>query len=259
MTMSILGSGWLGLPLAESLSKQGYEVKLSTRSEARLPVLLDNAASAHIVDIEALTDTVKSFLNADTLIINITCKQWDAYEQLITEIEKSTIKHVLFVSSTSVYQAVSQLVTEEDDMENPDSFLYRVERLFCDNTRFKTTVLRLSGLIGYSRHPGRFFKSGKVVQQPDAPVNLIHRDDCIGIITSIIEQSSWGQVFNGCATSHPSKRDFYTHARALLELSPPIFNDVEDNGASKVVSNQKVIKQLGYQFIHPDVMEIVFN
>jgi len=254
MTISILGSGWLGLPLAKDLIKQGYDVKLSTRSEARLAELANSSTSAHIVDIEAMTETVVPFLNAGTLIINITSKQFDAYKQLITEIKKSTIKQVLFVSSTSVYQSIDRVVGEDDGLENPDSFLYQVEQLFRSNTTFKTTVVRLSGLIGYSRHPGRFFKSGKTVQQPDAAVNLIHRDDCIGIINRIIEQAAWGSVFNGCASTHPSKREFYSYARSLLKLAAPEFNESTACQFTKIVSNEKVIGNLGYTFKHPDIM-----
>jgi hypothetical protein len=47
------------------------------------------------------------------------------------------------------------------------------------------------------------------VQQPYAPVNLIHRDDCIGIINAIIEQNVWAEVFNGCADTHPFKADIH--------------------------------------------------
>ena len=254
MTVSILGSGWLGLPLAKDLIKQGHNVKLSTRSQGRLPDLVNISASPYIVDIEALTDDIQAFLSADILIINITSKDINAYRQLIKQVEKSTLKQVLFISSTSVYKTVDSVVTEDDGMENPASVLYQIEQLFCLNKHFQTTILRLSGLIGYSRHPGRFFKNSKIVQQPDSAVNLIHRDDCIGIINSIIEQAEWGEVFNACATMHPTKREFYTYARVSLGLIAPEFNEKTANVTNKIVCNDKVINKLGYNFSYPDLM-----
>jgi len=44
------------------------------------------------------------------LIINITSKNIPGFKQLITEIEKSEIEKVLFVSSTSVYDNLNQTI-----------------------------------------------------------------------------------------------------------------------------------------------------
>lgn len=151
-------------------------------------------------------------------------------------------------------------MTEQSNDENADSVLLHIETLFRANPNFRTTILRLSGLVGYSRHPGNFFANGKLVQHADAPVNLIHQDDCIGIIDAIIEQDEWDQVFNGCADTHPTKRIFYSHARALLALPAPSFSAADTNELEfKIVSNTKVKQQLNYQFIYPDVMTIPFG
>jgi len=164
----------------------------------------------------------------------------------------------LFVSSTSVYKNLNGEVIEDEQAEQLTSPLYQIEQLFRQNKSFNTTILRLSGLIGYSRHPGRFFRPGKSIEQADTPVNLIHRDDCIGIIQTIIEKQAWGEVFNGCADSHPSKREFYTYARRLLGLPAPECA-AETTPAYKIVSNAKVKEKLAYQFIHPDLMQIKFR
>jgi len=258
--MSILGSGWLGLPLAKELINLGHTIHLSTRSGDKLNVLSDMPSStAYLIDIDNLSNEIQDFLAAEILIINITSKNKDGFAKLIKQIETSAIKNVLFISSSSVYRSVNAVVTEDDGMESSDSLLYQIEQMFMSNTYFKTTILRLSGLIGYSRHPGYFFKNGKVVQQPDAPVNLIHRDDCIGIITAIIKQAAWGDVFNGCAISHPTKREFYSYARDLLNSPHPEYSNESDSDMYKIVSSNKLINHLGYQFIHPDVMAVTFD
>ncbi len=51
-TISILGSGWLGLPLAERFVTQGYRLKISTTSPDRLSKLAALPGEACIVDIK---------------------------------------------------------------------------------------------------------------------------------------------------------------------------------------------------------------
>jgi nucleoside-diphosphate-sugar epimerase len=260
MNISILGSGWLGLPLATDLIKHGYTINLSTRSADKITMLSNMKSTPYLVDIEELSYDVQSFLAAELLIINITSKNQVGFTKLIEQIEQSTIKKILFISSSSVYQSDKGIVNEDDGMENFDSPLYQIEQMFMANRHFKTTILRLSGLIGYSRHPGNFFSNGKIVQQPDAPVNLIHRDDCIGIINAIIEHDAWNTVFNGCAPTHPTKRKFYSHSRELLNLANPEYSvQSDDNMNYRIVSNSKLIEQLDYQFLYPDVMTITYD
>ena len=257
-TISILGSGWLGLPLAEHYSDLGYQVKASTKSNSRLQQLASTGAEPYIVDIDSLDSDIATFLQAKLLIINITSKNLDSFALLISKIEESSIEKVLFVSSTSVYDNLNKVICENDGAELVASPLFQIEQLFRHNSHFLTTVVRFSGLIAYGRHPGRFFRQGKVVAQADAPVNLIHRDDCIGIISEVIRQGAWDEVFNGCADTHPSKRKFYSHARKLLNLPAPEFS-TEEKKAFKIISNAKVKQVLNYQFLYPDVMDIRFD
>ena len=58
------------------------------------------------------------------------------------------------------------------------------------------SILRFGGLAGGDRKAGRFLAGRKDVKNGAAPVNMIHRDDCIGIIHRIIENPLWGRVWN---------------------------------------------------------------
>ncbi len=257
-TISILGSGWLGLPLAASLVQAGYRVKASTRHQARMAEIRSIGAEAYLVDIDRLTDQSHGFLDADTLIINITSKNIEGFRALAAAIADSPVSQVLFVSSTSVYDNVKETVTELDREFHSDSPLLVIEDLLTGSQAFSTTVLRFGGLIDGRRHPGRFFSSGRCVQNADTPVNLIHFDDCLGIINAIIEQACWGEVFNACADSHPSKREFYSKAIEHYGGGMPEFVD-SDGSVGKTVSNDKVKKVLGYEFQHADLMAISFD
>ena len=255
--ISILGSGWLGLPLSKFLADKNYLVKTSTRSEIRAKQIRQNGFDAYVFDIENLPQSDLSFLDANILIINITSKNIPAFKDLLLELEKSKIDRVIFVSSSSVYPNLNKVVAEGDGVELKEHKLYLIENIFRQNTKFQTTVLRLSGLIGYSRHPGNWFAT-RPISQPNAPVNLIHRDDCIGLIEAIIDQQAWGEVFNGVADTHPIKRDYYSYAKSIQNKAPPGL--VEGETLSyKIVSNAKIKDYLRYKFIHPDIMQITFD
>ena len=261
-TISILGSGWLGLPLAAHFSALGYAVKASTRSTARLAEIERAGAAAFTVDIDVLDEktstSLDALLRADVLIINIPSKNLEGFRRLAAAVEKSPIEKVLFVSSTSVYRNLSRTVTETGGDESPDSPLLAIENLFKDSAAFAGTVVRFGGLIGGRRHPGRFFAHGKTVPNPDAPVNLIHRDDCIAIIGRIVELAAWGEIFNACADTHPSKREFYRHAAQSLGIHDLRFDDADTRGG-KIVSNDKMKRELDYELRHPDLMRIDFG
>ena len=256
--ISILGSGWLGFPLASHLLALGFEVKTSTRSLQRYNEIMGEGLQAFIVDIDNPQQHYAEFLQTDLLIINITSKKLSGFTQLITEIEQAGLKKVIFISSTSVYDNLNKVIGEDDQAELESSPSFQIEQMFLHNKSFLSSIVRFSGLIGYSRHPGHFFRSGKIIPQAQTPVNLIHRDDCLGIITGIIEQEVLGEVFNYCADTHPSKRYFYSHARKLLNLPPPEFTSNADL-SYKIMSNDKIKRMLNYKFKYPDVMKIPYD
>ena len=246
------------MPLAERFAGLGYRVSLSTTSAGRLAELEAVPAEAFLVDIGGPLDDIDAFLRSDILVVNITSKDIEGFGRLVQEIETSEVESVLFVSSTSVYANDSGVVDEEPGNEIPDHPLVVIENLFREAAGFRTTVVRFAGLIGANRHPGRFFRGGKIVRNPDAGVNLIHLDDCLEILETIVVEGLWDEVFNACADSHPSKREFYSHAAALAGAAPPEFGDNDDSGG-KIVDNRKLKKALGYEFRYPDPMAIRFD
>ena len=194
--ISILGCGWLGFPLALTLTKKGCSIKGSITSEIKVEKLKSNGVQPFIIDLSNRENEFEKFLNSEVLIIAIPSKSIADFKNLISHIEKSKIKTILFISSTSVYPNSNSIVTENSLIKkNP---LSEIELLFKTNTNFKSTILRFGGLIGYDRKPGNFFKNGKAINYPDAFVNLIHRDDCIQIIKELIAKNIWNKTLNAC-------------------------------------------------------------
>lgn len=248
--ISILGCGWLGAALALHLHEKGHQVfganrSLTTTSELKGIIPFQ-------VDISKRDNDYASFLATDVLIIAITSKSLEDFKDLILHIEKSKVQKVIFISSTSVYANSNSTVTEETQTKNTP--LSAIEKLFQESTSFKTTLIRFGGLFGYNRKPGNFFKPGRIIENPEGFINFIHRDDCIGIIEQIIAQNKYDTIFNGCANDHPTRRAFYTKEAAKVGRTDLEFNEQSTNDY-KIISSQKVVDILNYDFKYGNLME----
>lgn len=259
MHISILGCGWLGLPLAKALIAEGYTIKGSTTTPAKIDLLNVAGIEPFLISLSEsgpegdITDFLEGL---EVLIIDVPpkAKSGESYtakiKNLIPHIEQSGTKKVLFVSSTSVYADDNSIVTE-DTVPNPDTEsgkqLVETEKLLQENTNFKTTILRFGGLIGGDRHPVYHLAGRQNIANPDAPVNLIHRNDCIGIIKAIINKEAWGEVFNGVAPYHPTRKEYYTQKAKELRLELPGF-DEESIANGKTINSEKALSVLKYKF-----------
>lgn len=266
--ISILGCGWLGLPLAKKLIEEKHSVNGSTTSENKLAILEAAGINPFLVTLESesVSESITEFLDkSEILIIDIPPKLRgtnadsgdstrkifvEKIETLISFIEKSTVTKVLFVSSTSVYGDENGNITEET-IANPETEsgkqLLTAEAILQKNQNFKTTNLRFGGLIGEDRHPVKFLAGKENLENPDAPVNLIHQDDCIQIILEIINQSKWDEVFNAVAPFHPTREKYYTQKAKEQNLILPKFT-AEKSNIKKIVSSEKIENSLNYQF-----------
>ncbi|MBN8565578.1 MAG: SDR family oxidoreductase [Flavobacteriales bacterium] len=259
--ISILGCGWLGMPLAKHLLQNGYSIKGSTTTETKLEILKNEGISPFLISLKAneLSRNSDAFLeNSEVLIINIppglrgnSSENFvSKIEIFIPSIEKSSVKKVIFVSSTSVYADKNQVVTEET-MPNPETEsgkqLLISENLLLNNSNFQTTILRFGGLISEDRHPIKFLAGRNNVENPEAPINLIHQQDCIQIIQKIIENEVWNTVLNAVAPFHPTRKKYYTEKALEQNLAQPQFNENE-HSVGKTVSSNKLIQLLNYQF-----------
>jgi nucleoside-diphosphate-sugar epimerase len=259
--ISILGCGWLGLPLAKALLENGFSVNGSTTSTEKTSVLENSGIQPYLIALseDKSTGNLDGFLeNTKILIIDVPPKLRGSEKEnfvskiknVIPFIEKSAIENVLFISSTSVYGEDNLVVTEETDL-NPDTEsgkqLVQVEQLLQSNSNFKTTILRFGGLIGEDRHPIKFLAGRTNIDNPNAPINLIHQEDCIGIILKIIELNCWNETFNGVTPFHPSRNEYYTQKAIEFDLALPEFN-CEMTTFGKTILSSKVENVLEYSF-----------
>ncbi|WP_143306315.1 SDR family oxidoreductase [Chitinophaga vietnamensis] len=263
ISISILGCGWLGKPLALHLQAKGYDITGSRTTEEGVKELAHLGIKAmQVVMNEEQLEAPAAFWQADILIVNVPPRIQRGAEAYIaetrllcTQIRSARIKKVIFVSSTSVYPNINDRVTEEcaDPPESANGeALLAAEKLLCGMRGIKTTVLRFGGLSGYDRIPVE--KSRNKLPQY-VPVNVIHRDDCIGIIERVIEKDVWGEIFNACASGHPLRYYYLQAAAEARGLPKPRRKPLGDEESYKIVTNVKLKKILEYKFLYDDPLK----
>lgn len=279
-SISVIGCGWLGHPLAGRLVDRGWEVRGSTTTPEKIESLRADGIEAALLTLDPTptgTDWTSLF-ESSTVVLNIPPPRGAetvrvAHRRQIESVRSAAangrVDWVLFASSTGVYPRVEQIVREDDcppgaldALSGPrratGEALLEAEHLLMDAPEFDTTVVRLGGLYDGNRHPGRFLAGRTDLGRPNAPVNLLHREDAIGIFLALLDEDLRGDVFNACADAHPTRQTLYTRAAEVLGLDPPVF-DEEDSTTGKTVSNEKLKAALGYVFTHPDPLQDLEN
>lgn len=263
--ISILGCGWLGLPLAEHLKQLNYQIKGSTTRKEKLENLEQKDILPYQLELseKKISGNVKDFLKgSEILILNIppglrkqaNKNHFKEIDTLLSSVKESDIKYLLFIGSTSVFEDHVTFPSIENSSKANGSTksaqqLIAVEELLKGTSKFNLSILRFGGLFDETRHPAKFLAGKTGLSNPKAPINLIHKLDCIALITKIIQLKAWGHVFNAAFPYHPSKEAYYKSYCIQNKLSPPEFN-LEGNSIGKIISSDKTEQYLLYRLRH---------
>jgi nucleoside-diphosphate-sugar epimerase len=261
--ISIIGCGWLGLDLAKNLIANGYTIKGSTTSKDKLDVLKTEPIIPFLIrlnETEITGNSSKFLSNSETIIINMppglrknpNKNHVAEIKHLVKAIEKSSIKNVLYISSTSVFKEDFNFtkITEHQQpnaTSNSGKQLIEIENLLIKNSNFNTTILRFGGLLGDDRHPAKHLSGRSNLKNPKAPINLIRKNDCMGIILNLIKNNIWNVSLNAVFPKHSTKKNYYTNYCKAHGLPLPIFNTSE-NSKGKIIDSYKLVQLLNYTF-----------
>jgi len=264
--ISLLGCGWLGFPLSVNLISKAYKIKASSTSPDKLAMLKAEGIDPYLVQFNALKPDpdLHDLLHADILIISVppggrSINGPENYRKMAdvlkSQLAESRISRLILISSTSVYADSNSTITESSEI-SPDtlsgSLMAEIETIL-SSLPIKVIILRLAGLIGPGRSPGRFFAGKSNIPNGLAPVNLIHLDDAVNLITCLIETQNAAGIYNGCAPSHPTKAEFYTLAAKIEQLEPPSF--LPEKVKWKVISSERTGKELNFSYKFPSLMD----
>ncbi|WBM72099.1 SDR family oxidoreductase [Buttiauxella sp. WJP83] len=265
--VAIVGLGWLGMPLAMSLSARGWQVTGSKTT-------LDGVEAARMSGIDSYqlqltpelicdTDDLDALLDVDALVITLPARRTgegdDFYLQAVQEIVDSALAHdiprIIFTSSTSVYGEKEGVVKETSPLEPVTAsgrVLKELETWLHDLPGTSVDILRLAGLVGPERHPGRFLAGKTDVANGAHGVNLVHLEDVISAITLLLQAPKGGHIYNLCAPDHPSRAEFYSLMARQMNLDAPNFRTEAQNGRGKLVDGNRICNELGFEYQYPN-------
>ena len=265
--VAIVGLGWLGMPLAMSLSARGWQVTGSKTT-------LDGVDAARMCGIDSYqlqltpelvcdSDDLDALLDADALVITLPARRTgegdDFYLQAVQEIVDSALAHniprIIFTSSTSVYGEAEGSVKETSPLEPVTAsgrVLKELETWLHDLPGTSVDILRLAGLVGPERHPGRFLAGKTDVANGAHGVNLVHLEDVISAITLLLQAPKGGHIYNLCAPAHPTRAEFYSLMARQMNLDAPVFRTETQNGHGKLVDGNRICNDLGFEYQYPN-------
>lgn len=264
--VAIIGLGWLGMPLALSLNARGWQVIGSKTT-------LDGVEAARMCGIDSYPlrlepelvcdpDDLDALMNVDALVLTLPARRSgpdaDFYLQAVQEVVDTALAHgvprILFTSSTSVYGRTGGMI-KESSLREPvtasGTVLKELEDWLHDLPGTSVDILRLAGLVGPNRHPGRFL-AGKSASEGGHGVNLVHLDDVVAAITLLLQAPKGGHIYNICAPQHPSRETFYPQMARQLELEPPVFIPSADQSKGKIIDGNRICNELGFEYQYPD-------
>ncbi|MDP2714923.1 NAD(P)H-binding protein [Rheinheimera sp.] len=255
MKIVIVGCGWLGQQLAAVLSSTGYQVYASRRSAAALADLPPGVTGITLdLNQAVVTDAaLNSIFHAAVVICAIAPGRQQpgnnyvqSLQRLNAVMQQAGSRALLHFSSSGIYQGLDGDADEtaELQLQHP-----RVQLLAGGEQALQQfgccITLRLAGLMGPGRHPGRFV-AGKTLPDPDAPVNMLHSNDIVAAVQSILAQPAFSPaIYNLCCPEPVSRRIFYQQAAVLAgsEVEFALHTDTQ-----RRVNPQRFIAQYGFHY-----------
>ncbi|WP_016956281.1 hypothetical protein [Catenovulum agarivorans] len=277
MNISIIGAGWVGLPLTLLLTANGHLVQVSKSSEEGLADLLLHGIDAKKVRFEqgevAESDSgnLIELGQADVVVITIppgfrsgNGDYYPAHIKTICEHISPKVKQVILTSSTAVYPEIDKDMCESD----ASAWSAKAEKILAAEQVVRTLfpnqylIARFSGLFGADRHPARFVKHMQSVSKRSY-ANMLHQDDAVHGLAYLISQQARAKVVNLSTPAKITKAEFYQAAlnHAAVNNFEPKQNTtvtslppITAEGSAKYVKVDK-IKAMGYQFRYNNAID----
>lgn len=270
LSISIIGCGWLGIPLSEQLISDGWNVLGTTTSREKIKHLQQIGIKPYLIDLPNKEFKDPELFDTDFLLINIPPGRRNPnvlrdYPKSVAQILgqarlSKKIKKVIFISSTSVYGSNEDFIDENSDAkphtDSGQSIL--AAEGFVTSSKIPYIILRFGGLAGPGRHPGYFLAGRKKLDSGNQAINFLHQEDAVGSIHYMLTHDIENETYNVVAPIHPNKAEFYTKMTSSLQLEPPTFVE-GNNHAKKEVSVNKLLNNTGYHFIYPNPMTFRFE
>ncbi|MEZ3499109.1 SDR family oxidoreductase [Pantoea sp. KPR_PJ] len=265
--VAITGLGWLGMPLGIALTARGWQVTGSKTTpdgvEAARRCGIDAVQLQLTPEMVCEAEDLETLFRVDALVVTLpasrTVEGGEQYMQAVQNVVDTAlacqVPRIIFTSSTSVYGGGSGVVKESSPRQ-PETVagktLTVLENWLHDLPGTQVDILRLAGLVGPDRHPGRFLAGKTGLDRGTHGVNLVHLDDVVSAITLLLQTPRGGRIYNLCAPKHPARADFYPQVSRQLGLTPPTFLPSASGETGKLVDGSRICHELGFEYCYDD-------
>ena len=265
----IVGCGDIGSRTALNLIQQGYQVYGARRNPQNLPegikpVVLDVADPESWKPLQLKPDYIVYSVAAGGFSEEHYQKAYaEGMKQMLQWLKKlkHTPKHILFVSSTSVYGQTEGETVDETSLPQPSGFAGSV-MLQAEETLRRSglshSCVRFSGIYG----PGRDMLIRQVRQgriAPEVPVkytNRIHSDDCAGILAHLIGMAEQADsVYLATDKGSVPLFEVMSWIAELLEVTPTEVVESPTRRRTSKICDNRLLLSTGYEFIYPTYRE----
>ena len=257
----IIGCGWAGKITANLFMENDFQVWGTTTQKDKISELKEKGIHPILVDFtqEALLDDQLNDLqihNFDIILISVPVRRNEdtlhclsKFKNLTAFVTKLKAQQIIYLSSIGIYEAINGRITEESPIQSGNISL--IEALLRKTIK-KIVILRLGGLFGFGRIPGRYF-SNKVCTVGDEKANYVHGTDVAHSIFEIWKKDIYSQTFNVVAPVHPLKKTIYEVMAKKYNFLPVLYS--EGKISQKEVSSNKLVEALNFKFHIPSPLD----
>lgn len=271
-TILILGCGDIGTALGKGLQKAGHRVVGVRRNAAALSETGLEAVPADLLEPADLAELP----DADVVVYVVSADHFaeEAYRAAYPEGLKAVLgefgnrdrtpRRLFFVSSTSVYPQQEGEVVDETSPIDPSGFsgqlMREAEQTLIDDA-LPGTVVRFSGIYGPGRDRLiRQVSEGRIAPaSPPMYTNRIHRDDCAGTLSHLIDLALAGEplhdlyLASDCEPAPLHEVMTWLAGKLKVEATETIQSPLRRR-ASKRCDNSR-LRESGYVFRYPTYRE----
>ena len=277
MRVLIVGCGYVGLPLGVELVRQGHEVFGLRRSDVGAVELTAAGIGPLVADITK-PDELRKLPGPFDWVVNTVSSTKGGVEEyravylngtrhLLEWLAYTPPQKFVYTSSTSVYGQTDGSVVKESSATEPASetsrLLVETERLLLDaaqQKKFPAVILRVAGIYGPER--GHLFlqylrNEARIAGQGERLLNMIHRDDLVGVILTALRSGRPGEIYNAVDDEPVTQLHFFRWlSETLGKWMPPFATEAENvqrkrGLTQKKVSNRKMKMELGCRLRYP--------
>ena len=270
MNFIIIGCGYVGYRVAQYLHhKKKCVVTATTTTPEKITGLQKVATQALVLKGEDIEGLKSALQNQDTVLLSIARKGGSSYQETYLQTAKNlikavkdntTIKQIIYTSSSSVYGDWGGSLVDEDTRIQPISesgkVLSQTEQILlsASNEKLNVCILRLAGIYGPNRELRKIYSrfAGKTLPgEGREPANWIHVDDIVEAIDFARKNKLQG-IYNVVDDTKLTRYEVIEKVceKHSLEKVKWDVSSASTRSSNAKVSNKK-LKATGYRLIHP--------